>query len=58
MTADSFGISLSPASPRGNARCAIDIQINIAIPPRTPARRIFIRKLMVESDDEKLRGFD
>jgi hypothetical protein len=41
-TADSFGISLIPASPRGKNRCAIEVQINMAIPPKIPARRIFI----------------
>src|SRR5881397_3930547 len=43
-TADSFGISRRPASPRGNAMWAIDVQINMTMPPRIPARRIFISR--------------
>src|SRR5258708_9830428 len=41
-TACSLGISLMPASPRGNTMCAIDVQINMATAPRIPARRIFM----------------
>src|SRR4029077_18896090 len=41
-TACSFGISRMPASPSGRAMCAIDVQINMAIPPKTPAIRIRI----------------
>jgi hypothetical protein len=33
-----------PASPRGNAMCATDVQINMATAPRIPARRIFISR--------------
>src|ERR1700730_4122113 len=41
-TACSFGISRMPASPSGRAMCAIDVQINMASPPKTPAARIRI----------------
>jgi hypothetical protein len=30
--------------PSGRNMCAIDVQINMTMPPRMPARRIFIRR--------------
>src|SRR6266513_1130978 len=54
-TADSFGISLMPVSPNGRNMCAIDVQINMATPPRIPARRIFISR-KADREERNLEG--
>src|SRR2546428_13970785 len=46
MTVDSFGISRIPASPSGRTMCAIEVQMNMAMPPRMPAIKILMSESM------------
>jgi hypothetical protein len=47
-----LGISAIPASPSERAICAIDVQINITIPPIIPASKI----LMPEKNERSARS--